>query len=494
MLERTLVRTTVDLLRAVASDHGDREAYVDVAAGVRLTFGAWDRAADGVARHFHDRGVRRGDVVALFVESSADYAVAYQAAMRLGAVTTGVNLRLGPAEVGHILRLAEPKVVVADAGVDVPGPVVPRADLRAAAALDPPPLPVLDPTDDVAVVWTSGTTGVPKGAVFDHECFRATARSAGPLSAPFDRRISAIPFPHVAYMARQWDEIEHVITTVIAPAPWKAGEALRILQDERITVGQGVPAQWSLLLAHPDFDAADLSGLRIAGTGAATSSPELIREMRERLGCPVIVRYASTETSSITGSVPGDPDEVVARTVGRAQPGTEVEVVDAATGRPLPVGEVGVVRCRSRANMRRYWRDPERTADVLSPDGWITTGDLGSFDADGNLTLRGRTGEMYIRGGYNVYPPEVEAVLDEHPAIDRSAVVGVPDPVLGEIGVAFVVAPAGVDVDEVRRHCRTRLADYKAPDRVVVVEDLPLTSVLKVDKRALAALALESRP
>jgi acyl-CoA synthetase (AMP-forming)/AMP-acid ligase II len=480
MVERAAVRprTTVDLLRDVVAAHGDREAYVDVGAGVRLTFAQWDRAADGVARHLYDRGVRMGDVVALFLPSSADYAVAYQAAMRLGAVTTGVNLRLGPAEVGHILRLAEPKVVLTEES---------RGELAAAATLDPPPLPRLDPTDDVAIVWTSGTTGVPKGAVFDHECFRATARSAGPLSARFDRRVNAIPFAHVAYMARQWDEISHVITTVITPTPWKAGEALRVLEDERITVGQGVPAQWSLLLAHPDFDTTDLSSLRIAGTGAATSSPELIREMRERLGCPVIVRYASTETSSITGSVPGDPDEIVARTVGRPQPDTEVEVVDRDTGAPLATGEIGVVRCRSRANMRRYWRDPERTADVLDADGWITTGDLGSFDAGGNLTLHGRTGEMYIRGGYNVYPPEVEAALDEHPAVERSAVVGVPDPVLGEIGVAFVVG--AVDPDDLRAWCARRLADYKAPDRVIVVDELPLTSMLKVDKRALAERA-----
>jgi acyl-CoA synthetase (AMP-forming)/AMP-acid ligase II len=475
-------RTTVDLLRGIAAEHGDREAYVDVGAGVRLTFAAWDRAADGVARYLYDRGVRKGDVVALFLPSSADYAVAYQAAMRLGAVTTGVNLRLGPAEVGHILRLAEPKVVLSEES---------RSELAEAATLDPPPFPRLDPTDDVAIVWTSGTTGVPKGAVFDHECFHATARSAGPLSAPFDRRINAIPFAHVAYMARQWDEIEHVITTVITATPWKAGEALRVLEDERITVGQGVPAQWSLLLAHPEFDTTDLSSLRIAGTGAATSSPELIREMRERLGCPVIVRYASTETSSITGSVPGDPDEVVARTVGRPQPDTDVEVVDRETGVPLATGEIGVVRCRSRANMRRYWRDPERTAGVLDADGWITTGDLGSFDADGNLTLHGRTGEMYIRGGYNVYPPEVEAALDEHPAVERSAVVGVPDPVLGEIGVAFVVVAVGgdADPDELRTWCTRRLADYKAPDRVIVVDELPLTSMLKVDKRALAERA-----
>jgi acyl-CoA synthetase (AMP-forming)/AMP-acid ligase II len=255
-----------------------------------------------------------------------------------------------------------------------------------------------------------------------------------------------------------------------------------------VTVGQGVPTQWSLMLAHPEFDATDLSSLRIAGTGAASVPPELVREMRERLGCPVIVRYASTETSSITGSVPGDPDEVVARTVGRPQEGVEVEVVD-DRGAAVPVGEVGVVRVRSRAVMRGYWRDPVRTAEVLSPDGWLDTGDLGRFDVDGNLTLVGRKGEMYIRGGYNVYPPEVEAVLSEHPAVERCAVVGVPSPVLGEVGVAYVVVRAdatGVpDADELRAWCRARLADYKAPDQVVVVDDLPVTSMLKVDKRAL---------
>jgi acyl-CoA synthetase (AMP-forming)/AMP-acid ligase II len=286
-----------------------------------------------------------------------------------------------------------------------------------------------------------------------------------------------------------WDELVHRITTVITPTPWKAAGALRLVEEERVTVGQGVPTQWALMLADPTFEGTDASSLRLASTGAARVPAELVREMRERLGCPVVVRYASTEASLITGTRLGDPDEVVAETVGRASDGVELRLVG-EDGAPLGAGDVGLVQCRSGAAMRGYWEDPARTAEVLDPDGWVSTGDLGWLGDDGNLRLVGRRTEMYVRGGYNVYPAEVEAVLGEHPAVDRVAVVGLPAPVLGDVGWAFVVPATGatVDPDELKAWCKDRLADYKAPDHVRVVDDLPLTSMLKVDKRALAGL------
>ncbi len=289
-----------------------------------------------------------------------------------------------------------------------------------------------------------------------------------------------------------WDELVNVITTIVVPAPWKAGEALRLIGAEAVTLGQGVPSQWSLMLAHPDFERTDVSSLRLAATGGASVPPDLVREMRRRLGCPVIVRYTSTEACLSTGSQPDDPDEVIVNTVGRPETGVELQLVD-DEGRQVPAGEVGTVRLRSGAVMRRYWKDPERTAEVLSPDRWLLTGDLGRLDHAGNLTLVGRRTEMYIRGGYNVYPTEVEAVLADLPAVDKVAVVGVPDPVLGQIGVAFVVPPPGVSppsLDDLRAATRSRLADYKAPDRLALVDDLPLTSMSKVDKRALLAGAV----
>ncbi len=483
--------TTVALLRDTAQALPDGEAFVD--GTTRLTFGGWDRAADGLAAALADRGVGKGDVVALLLPSSADYAVSYAAAMRLGAVTTGINLRLGPAEVASIVTRTRPTVVVVEDGIEPPpgdAAVVGRSELAALSELDPPSsFPRLDPSDPVAIVWTSGTTGVPKGAVFDHANLAAMAPGAGALSADGDRRLSPLPFAHVGYMTRMWDELASRITTIITPTPWKAAGALRLIEEEGVTVAQGVPTQWALMLADPTFEATDVSSLRLASTGAARVPAELVREMRERLGCPVVVRYASTEASLITGTRLGDPDEVVADTVGRPSGGVELRLIG-EDGKPVATDEVGLVQCRSGAAMRGYWEDPERTAEVLDPDGWVSTGDLGRLGADGNLRLVGRRTEMYVRGGYNVYPAEVEAVLGEHPAVDKAAVVGLPAPVLGDVGWAFVVPVPGttVDPDELKAWCRSRLADYKAPDHVRVVDDLPLTSMLKVDKRALADL------
>ena len=483
-----------------------------------MTFAEWDRAADGVARLFAAHGVTRGSVVCLLVPSSIDYMVCYAAATRLGAVTSGVNLRLGADEVRSILDRTHPVLTVVDDDSPPPdgptGAVIERSE-AATAATDPTPgpRPALVGSDPVAVVWTSGTTGLPKGAVFDHRNLAAVASGTDVLSETGDRRLSPLPFAHVGSMTRTWDEIAHGVTTVITPTPWRAADAVRIMAEERITVAQGVPTQWALVLAHPDLDGADLSSLRIAGTGASRVPAELVASMKERLGVPVVVRYTSTEASLGTGTVPGDADRVVATTVGRPVPGVSVAVVD-DRGEPVGTGEVGTVRLRSAAVMRGYWGGPPTgpgaegtvfdrasTSAVLAGDGWLTTGDFGYLDDGGHLHLAGRANELYIRGGYNVYPAEVEGVLGIHPAVGQVAVVGAPDPVLGEIGVAFVVPTGEGPTDEatllaeLRATAGAALADYKAPDRVVVADSLPLTSMMKVDKRSLAErLARDPEP
>jgi acyl-CoA synthetase (AMP-forming)/AMP-acid ligase II len=218
--------------------------------------------------------------------------------------------------------------------------------------------------------------------------------------------------------------------------------------------------------------------------------------MRKVLECPVITRYTSTEAGVCTSTLVGDDDETVATTVGRPAPEVDLRIVDTAGSGELPAGEIGEVCCRSPGMMRGYWRDEAHTSEVIDDDGWLHTGDLGVVGADGNLRIVGRLKEMYIRGGYNVYPAEVEAALVEHPAVARAAVVGVPDAVLGEIGVAFVVPGPGAPpptLDGLRAWCGDRLADYKAPDRLEVVDELPVTSMHKIDKRALAALTTEER-
>lgn len=491
--------TVVELMGATVEAFGDREAIVD--GDRRLTFAEWDRAAAGVCSALVDAGVRKGDVVCLMLPSSIEFAVCYHAAIRLGAITSAINPRMGSLEVASVVERVQPRVTVCGVGGSPPvgsGWVVSEADLHTAWDAHPPSsLPSLDSSDPVAVVWTSGTTGAPKGAVYDHDNLAAVALGAGDLSAPGDRRLSPLPFAHVGYMTRPWDELVNAITTVIAPTPWRAGESLRLMERESVTVAQGVPTQWRLTLALPEFDAADLSSLRVAGTGATTVPPELVREMRTRLGCPVVVGYTSTETAIAARSSIGDSDEDVARTVGRAAEGVRLAITD-EQGTALPPGEVGVVRVRSSATMRRYWDDPELTARVIDHDGWVVTGDLGRLDDRGYLTLVGRRSDMYIRGGYNVYPSEVEGVLAEHPRVSEVAVVGVPDPVLGEVGAAFVVqmdeeGSIELSLEDVRDWCRRRLADYKAPDLIELVPSLPLTGMSKVDKKALVAQASRTR-
>lgn len=497
MSERA-ARVVGDVLQTAAAEHPDREAYVD--RGRRITYAELDRLSRGFAATLLGHGVSRGDVVCLLLPSSADFAICYLGALQIGAITSAINLRLGSSEQASIFERSAPALTVLADGVTPPATVdlgvqLAAGDLSAAFATEPvtdDQLPALEPTDTTCVVWTSGTTGAPKGAIYDHATQAAIHRNMGELTLPGDRRLVVLPFPHVGYMTRVWDELAAGTTIVLATDPWSPEEHLRLIRDEAITMAQGVPTQWEKVLAHPDLPSTDFSHVRLAGIGAASIAPELIRRMRETLGCPVMVRYTSTELGIATGTHLGDSDEVVATTVGTPAPDVELRIVDVQTGARAGIDEPGEIVCRSPAQFKGYWQDPETTAAVVDEDGFLHTGDLGMVGADGNLRIVGRLKEMYIRGGYNVYPAEVESVLVDHPAVAQAAVIGVPTPVLGERGVAFVVAEdaaAPPTLDDLRAWCRAHLADYKAPDDVVVVDQLPVTPMMKIDKQVLARTA-----
>ena len=488
--------STVDeAMDAAVEQFGDREAYVE--GGHRCTFAEWIGAADALAANLVARGVQPGQVVALMLPPSIDYAVAYAAVVRAGAVATGLNTRLGTREVHAIIERCEPALVVRDEDLGLPAvrastPVLARSELT--SLVSGPGVgadrPSMERTDPVAIIWTSGTTGLPKGAWFDHRALEAAVATAGVMAAPFDRRLVPTPFAHAGYMAKLWEQLAWGITVVMTPSPWTAEDTIRLIAAERITVAGGVPTQWAKIVEHPALDSVDISNLRLCISATAPAPPELVERIQYRLGCPVVVRYSMTESPSVTGTEPGEAPDVLYRTVGKPQVGVELELRD-DEGRWVPNGEVGRVHIRSKCSMRGYWKDEERTAEALTPDGWLRSGDLGRLDAQGNLVLAGRTSDVYIRGGYNVYPLEVEQVLDEHPAVAQASVVGVPAPVIGEIGVAFIVPahPASPPTcQELQDWCRERLADYKAPDEIIVVESLPLTAMLKVDKAALVRL------
>ena len=331
----------------------------------------------------------------------------------------------------------------------------------------------------MSLIFSSGTTGTPKGAVFDAAGLAAGAMSAGVMSAPYDRRLTSTPFAHAGYMFKLWDQLAWGTILVIPPTPWSASGMFDVLRAERITVAGAVPTQWAKLLDVDGVGRESLPHLRIGVVATAPAPPELVRQVAHRIGVPLVVRYATTECPTICGTAPEDPPEVQFATVGCPAAGTEVRV---ATD--------GVVEVRGPCVMRGYWRNPDLTAEVLR-DGWLRTGDMGSLDGDGNLSIRGRTGDMYIRGGYNVHPVEVERVLATHPAVKEVSVVGRSAPVIGEIGVAVVVPTDSADpptLAELRAHVAVDLADYKAPDELLIVDELPLTAMLKPDRLALREL------
>lgn len=481
--------TLGEALGAAAEQFGDRTAYSEVDRSV--SYREWIARADCLAAYLSQRRVGPGDVVALLLNSSIDYAVAYAATARIGAIVTGINTRLGMAEISAILEKCSPRAIFIEDGFQLPptsAAIIQQSELL---QIDCRPLAFgvrAKSTDPAAIIWTGGTTGQPKGAWFDHAALRNAQFTAGVIAAPYDRRMMPVPFCHAGYMTKVWEQIAFGMAFIIPRTPWRAAAMLDLIQKERVTVAAAVPTQWSKFLELPGLAAADFSSVRLCMAASAPASPDLVEAIGKCMGAPLLVRYAMTEAPSITSTAPDDPPDVLYRTVGKPVHGVEVKLVADDGGAPVPPGEVGRIVLKSIGQMKGYWKAPAETARTVHSDGWIWTGDLGHFDEAGNLILAGRVDDMYIRGGYNIYPVEVENSLLEHPGVLQVGVIGRAAPVIGEIGVAFVVPSSDENrpsAEELRNWVGARLADYKKPDEVVFVSELPLTSMMKVDKRAL---------
>lgn len=493
--------TLAEAFTAAAAQFTDREAYVDGAR--RLTFGEWFDKSSRLAGWMADE-VRQGDVVAIWLSSSLEFAIVIGAAILVGGVPTGINPRLGSSEVGAIRSCARPRIWFTEDHLELPhldddeGSIrVNRTgllDLLETIAQSPIPVRSVRPEDPAIISWTGGTTGMPKGVWFNHRNLEAAVRLAGPMTRAFDRRLAPPIFAHAGYLTKVWEQFAFGMALIVPPAPWKAAAAMRTMIEEKVTTAAGVPTQWEKLVAESDTDPDDFAQLRVCIVSAAPTSPELRRAVQRTFGAPMLVRYAMTECPTIAGTSPDEDPADSATTVGRALPGIELEIRD-GRGRPLPAGHVGAITVRAPCMMRGYWNAPRETQAALTADGWLTTGDMGFIDDAGRLSLVGRATEMYIRGGYNIYPLEVERVLSTHPRIAQIAVVGLAAPVIGEQGVACIV-PSDPDrpptLEDVRAWSQSKLADYKAPDRVEILESLPLTPVMKVDKRELRRLLTRS--
>jgi HIP---CoA ligase len=524
--------TIPGLVDDAARRHAPTEALVD--GDVRLRYEQLAPEVDRYARGMVATGVRAGDRVALWAPNCAEWMLAALGALRAGAVLVPLNTRFKGGEAGYILRTSGASLLLTVRGflgTDYPALLVGEdvGDLDRVVLLrdehpDPEPgargSPVpavalsevleeaegVDPAETAAraaavqpgdvsdLVFTSGTTGHPKGAATTHSqslrTFGTWASIVGLGAA--DRYLVVNPFFHTFCYKAGILACLMAGATVIPEPVFDAGGVMERIEEERVTVLPGPPTLYQTLLADPRRPAHDLSSLRLGVTGAAVVPVELVEAMGSELGfTTVLTAYGLTESSgTVSMCRRSDPPEVVARTSGRAIPGLEVRA--AADGRFVPPGEPGEIVVRGYTVMSGYWGDEEATAEAIDADGWLHTGDIGVIDEAGNVTITDRVKDMYVVGGFNAYPAEVEAILHRHDLVSQVAVVGVPDGRLGEVGCAYVVAEvpeAGIDPDVVARTIlswsRGVMANYKVPRSVVLVDSLPVNASGKVLKREL---------
>jgi long-chain acyl-CoA synthetase len=485
-------------LRRAARRWPEREALRD--GDQTIAFAALDARVNRLAHRLIGLGVEPGARVATYLPNSIAHVVAQQAILRAGAVWVGINRRLAPPEVAYMLEHGDVRLVLADreglgsAGMGAMAPTVldvsggdPILERQLAAESEAAPTRVVTEHAVARLRYTSGTTGRPKAAVLTHGCALASLRN---LLAELHELGPADTVAHIA-------PLTHASEALVAPAFWRGARSILchdfdpgtfrdLIHRERVTMVFLVPTMIAALVnstGHPDA----FSSLRTIVYGAAPIPDEVLRRALSTFGPVLLQIYGLSECPfPITTLRKEDHLEPARRgSCGLPTALNEIQVLD-AEGRPLPAGEVGTIAVRGPQLMREYWNDPVATAAALV-DGWLRTGDLGRVDEAGFLTLVDRSDDVIISGGFNVYPREVEVVLEAHPAVAEAAVVGIPHEKWGRGVAAWVVCKPGASAheQELIDFCRARLAGYKKPLQIAFVDALPKSSTGKLLRRAL---------
>jgi fatty-acyl-CoA synthase len=537
-----------EILRDIAHEHPDREAIVF--EDQRVTFAQLIGRVERLAVGFQAMGIGLGDNVAVILPNCPEYLYVVGALGYIGAAAVPLSVQSGIQDMGYILNDSEAIAVVTAlkaygtnllALLDELRPSLPhlkniiiKGDGDDSASLevevgkqtlnslldtvvDTSALePVDDPATSAMILYTSGTTGMPKGAVHSHRTLLMgvhllvgkltegmdpswdLVKSAIPtiktvrripwfievVLAVLDRRqiklLLLTPFYHIA----GYFQLLLVLLTggrIVIMERFHPQKALELIQKERVTLVFGVPPMFSAMMSHPDFSKYDLSSLILSVTGAMPVPPQVIRDMKKKIGGFVMIVYGTTEIAGGMVTWASDPEDKQAETVGRADLMEDLEIKIVDEGRQeIPHGKVGEIVVRAPSLMEGYYKRPDATAEALDKDGWYYTGDLGMIDEDGYVVVMGRRGDMIIRGGANIYPAEIENYLLAHPKINQVAVIGIP----GESGDnvrAYIVLEPGesMQVGDVIAYCRGQIAAYKVPEEVVFVDSLPVTSALQ---------------
>lgn len=493
-----------------------------------LTYGELEQASREVAMTLLQWGVARGDRIAIWGVNSAEWIIAALAIQAVGGVLVPIGTRLRGREARGILEdsgarivfcdrrfgdydyvaaleaMERPElrhIVVLDQDQPDEGAVTGFAQTRASGAVSDQW--ALDRRiaegrgDDLAdIIFTSGTTGRPKGVPMTcaQSLFACRAQQEDISGfTPGDVLAVTFPFAHNAGYRAGWQVALLYGVRVVPVRVVEPGALLRLIESERVTYLPAVVAVAQGLIAHPDREKCDLSSLRLVSTGGTTIPVKLVQDLLRYLEAGTVVQagYGLTEAAgSVTSTVPGDAPEVIATTAGRPLRSLEVRILG-PDRQELPCGETGEIAVRGPQVLKGYYNNPEATRAAFTEDGFLLTGDAGAFDDAGNLRITDRIKDMYLVGGFNCYPAEIEHVMREIPGVDQVAVIGVDDERLGQVGKAFVVRSAGstVSADEIITWCRNEMANYKAPRSVVFLDALPFNATGKVAKTELRAMS-----
>lgn len=467
-----------------------------------ITYGQLEEAIQRMMGYLQSKGIQAGDRVAMQLPKCLSFIYLHLATMRLGAISLPLNPKCPPSELHYFLQDAEAKLFFAEqAKQEQLAPMADRLpalqevlflDTKQPVELPRPmriPLPSVPQTmsDTCLMIYTSGTTGRPKGAEL----------TIGNLTATLDSL-------HEAWGWREDDVILHVLpifhvhglivalhgalnagATAVLHPKFQAETTLQTLQERGCTVFMAVPTIHRRLVAVPNARDYDLSHMRLLTSGSDRLPNDLFEAYQDIFGHTLLERYGMSEAGMIISN-PLHGERRVG-SVGKPLPGVEVRIVDPATEELLPDNEVGAVQIRGANVCKGYWRQPDKTDAAFTDDGWFRTGDLGMREPDGYITLKGRSKDLVISGGYNVYPPEVELVLKQHPAVGDVAVIGCADDEWGEIVTAVIIPAPNTNptVEEIAAHCKQHLASYKLPRKIVFVEEFPRNALGKIQKAQL---------
>lgn len=468
-------QTIPEMVFSAADRFGDAEAVVD--GPLRLTFAEVVERIRCAAGAFADLGIGKGERVAIWAPNSAEWIIAAFGLLTAGGVLVPVNTRFKTEEAGDIIARSGAKAVLVQKGFlgfDYTAPAgIPVIDLKSDFLSGGSPFErAVSGTDISDIIFTSGTTGRPKGAMMHHQQTLRMYEEWATLAdlRQGDRYLQINPYFHTFGLKAGLITSFLRGATMLPVAVFDVDTVVDLIERERITMLPGPPTLYHSLLTVRDK--AKLSTLRAGVTGAADIPVELVRRIHTELPFQTLMTgYGLTEAGNVTLSRPGDSFEDVATTAGLPCEGVEVRIADD-----------GEVLVRGYGVMQGYLDDPVATAETIDADGWLHTGDLGNLDDAGRLRVVGRKKDMFIVGGFNAYPAEIEGFLMHHPAVAQAAVIGVPDERLGQVGKAFVVRNGAVSAEELIGWCRERMAGFKVPRSLQFVEALPLNATGKVVK------------